>query len=241
MLREIDAQSPSILISDVKQEEKAHPWRRCPKGMHFVREHETHISIVREHCAKNPSGKEELNHEEIQYITERYFDGLIGPPTAGVLKFIHADNYDKEIRGWTQYWNEIYKPNDKLDPNLIKALIATESGFRLDPPENKTARGLMQIRNDTRGYLQGVKNELVNHLVIATLEEYLEPSTNICGGVRWLFRKKELASHKLKREASWLEAIADYKSYLDAMKSDKDYIPDPMKKLNEYYLSLQQT
>lgn len=177
---------------------KAHPWRRCPAGMHFVREHEAHIpstpecpgeiSIVRPHFARNSSGKEELNHDEIKYISKTYFDALIGSPTAGVLKFggVDADAYDKEIRGWTQYWNDIFreKEPEALDSNLVKSLIATESGFRLDPKENKTARGLMQIMHSTRLYLQDPHGELSDHLVRLSVDELLDPSSNICAGIR---------------------------------------------------------
>lgn len=38
--------------------------------------------------------------------------------------------------------------------------------------------------------------------------------------LRWLFHKKRLASVKLKREASWIEAVAEYKSYLQAWKKN---------------------
>ncbi len=87
-----------------------------------------------EYCALNPSHKDELSFAEIQHISDTYFADLSGPPTAGVLKFVHADEYDHLIRGWTQYWNDIFTLSDPLDPNVVKALIATESSF--DPKTN---------------------------------------------------------------------------------------------------------
>lgn len=42
----------------------------------------------------------------------------------------------------------------------------------------------------------------------------VNPSANICCGVRWLFRKKITASSKLDRQATWIEAVADYKGIL---------------------------
>lgn len=54
------------------------------------------------------------------------------------------------IAGWTKYWNEVLLPKDNLDPNLVKALIATESGFNPDAKikvgkKAGYARGLMQV------------------------------------------------------------------------------------------------
>ncbi|PWU17073.1 MAG: hypothetical protein C5B49_09570 [Bdellovibrio sp.] len=34
---------------------------------------------------------------------------------------------------------------------------------------------------------------------------------NICAGVRWLFEKRRLASIHLKKSASWIETIWEYK------------------------------
>lgn len=108
----------SKTLVNIKQkdiEQKAHRWRRCPIGKHFVREHLEHISpskahpegmiITRhEHCADNPSHKDELSYDEIQYITETYFSDLKGLPIANALLelFPKSNDYDAEIRGWTQ-------------------------------------------------------------------------------------------------------------------------------------------
>jgi len=206
---------------------KAHPWRRCPLGKHFVREHKVNvppskkhpdgmISVRHEHCAENRSHKDELSFDEIQYITNTYFSSLSGPPTPLVLinEFPKADNYDIEIRGWVKYWNEIFKLDDPFDPNLVKALMATESSFDVEPKRTiKTAHGLMQITNKTHRYLGDTKIELKDYLVVLTRKQLLNPSANICTGVRWLFRKKETASGRLKHKATWINAIEDYKGF----------------------------
>lgn len=55
-------------------EDKAHPWRRCPKGKHFVKEHSVHVPLNKKnpngsiiirhaHCATNRSRKQEYNNE----------------------------------------------------------------------------------------------------------------------------------------------------------------------------------
>ena len=96
-------------VADTKIEDKVHPWRLCQKGQYFVREHTVHIapskkhpngivSIVHEHCANNPSHKDELPYAEIQHITQTYFSNLSGPPAAGVLtEFPNADQFDHQI------------------------------------------------------------------------------------------------------------------------------------------------
>ena len=74
-----------------------------------------------------------------------------------------------------------------------------------------SARGLMQITNKTRKILANEKGELKDHYLTLTREDLNEPSNNICAGIRWLFRKRAIASDLLKRTATWEEAIAEFK------------------------------
>jgi len=220
----------------LNNDDKSHPWRRCTRGKHFVKEHMLHgTRKVREHCAFNPSHKEELSYDEIQYITQKYFNDLSGPPTAGILKFADADTYDRFIRGWTYFWNDIFKPSDLLNANYIKALIATESGFRKNPPENPHAHGLMQLLHQSFADLQDTKGELHDYLIRASWEKILDPSTNICMGIRWLFQKRYLLAVRLKREVTWEEAVIEYKSYWDYIKKHDGKMPNGIIKLREYY------
>ncbi len=234
----------------ISQHEKVHPCRRCGKGKHFVREHvvhippsqthpDGHVSTWHEHCANNPSHKDELSYDEINHITEKYFSNLIGSPTANILtEFPNADKYDKQIRGWVRYWNDIFHPEDPLNPNLIKALIATESSFNPDPKKIISAHGLMQITNLTFRVLCNTKGELKDYLIRMTKKQLLSPSTNICAGIRWLFWKKVTASARLKRKASWEEAIIEYKGYWDQVESGHD--PEAMQHLREYFNRLEE-
>jgi hypothetical protein len=50
-----------------------------------------------------------------------------------------------------------------------------------------------------------------------------DPNLSIAAGIRWLFRKRETASATLERKASWIEAVADYKSYLSAYRRNKKH------------------
>lgn len=236
-----------------KSVEKVHPWRKCGKGQHLVREHTGHThpskknpsgtdATWHEHCANNPSGKDELSFAEIKFINNTYFADLSGPPTPYMLTklFRYADKYDAEIRGWVQYWNDIFKLGDPLDADIVKALIATESSFDPQPEEHPHVYGLMQLRGDTHQYLSGKKHDLRNHFVCVSTHELLDPSINICGGVRWLFRKKETAAGLLKRRATWEETIEDYKGILVKRLSHQPFNPKPMEDFHKYYEILKQ-
>ena len=78
------------------------------------------------------------------------------------------------------------------------------------------------------------------NLVCLTKQQLLNPSANICTGIRWLFRKKETAADKLKHKATWINTIEDYKSYLKDIIENKPYNEEQMKKLNHYYKLLQE-
>ena len=161
-----------------------------------------------------------LSFDEIQGMTEKYFAALSGPPTAGVLKsYTYADTFDAEIRGWTHYWNDIFLPQVRLDENLVKALIASESSFHSDTsiPSGEgdgRARGLMQVTDRTMHILGDHHGELKNYLVCFDHEKLLNPSANVCAGVRWLFRTMEIARSKLGCDVTWIDAVAQYKGKL---------------------------
>lgn len=223
------------MIDAAKQKEptddKIHPWRICPIGKHFVKKHIEHIppskehpdgeTIERkEHCAVNPSKKDMLSFDEIQAMTEKYFHKLSGPPKAGVLKgYPNADKFDVEIRGWTRYWNDIFSFSDPLSADLVKALIVSESSFypETNIPAGKgkgRARGLMQITDFTMHILSDHHGELSNYLVCFDHSKLLDPSANICAGIRWLFRTMIIAKSRLGEQATWIDAVAVYKGIL---------------------------
>jgi len=264
-----------LTLSDYKDNEKVHPWRLCPIGKHYVRSHSEHISPSKKHpegeiitrhahCANNPPhknkrGQEEpqdiLSFDELQTIATANFSNLIGPPKAKVLKFHRADEFDPQIRGWVCYWNKVFDAKDPLDPNLVKALIASESSFR---PELKIptadvkmigyAHGLMQLTDDTLGKISGHRVELRNHFINLTPAEALDPSANICAGVRWLFMKyagarERFSKAKLDRPATWDDAVAEYKGILKAIIENKDPNHNPdrlneMPKFRHFYKQL---
>ncbi len=207
---------------------KTHPWRICPIGKHFVKEHIVHTrpskkhpqgttKKILDHCATNPSKKDILTFDEITTITKKYFHHLSGQPKANVLKgYSNADKFDSEIRGWTRYWNQIFSFPHPLEENLVKALIVSESSFdpQLDIPSGQDdgrTRGLMQITDATMHVLNDHHGELSDHLIHFDHRKLLDPSANICAGVRWLFRCMIIAKSKIGNDATWIDAVCRYK------------------------------
>jgi len=149
----------------IAQKKEMHAWRLCPVGEHWVRTHPLTIPPSRKspigklttrkgHCACNPTGKDQLYPDEIQEMAEKNFSKVKDKPCPIDLGFDAGSEYDDLIAGWTKYWNEVLQPQVSLEPNIVKALIASESGFREEMLANKnnlnSARGLMQILNSTR-------------------------------------------------------------------------------------------
>ena len=204
-----------------------HPWRKCPLGYHWrsdahVDSHLRKKINVKEHyrkgsCVKNPSGKDTLYIDEIALISNSYFPKIKPKISDNSLSYKSGNKYNNIIDGWVKYWNEILKPKIPLDPDFVKVMIATESSFN---PKAKAfagkragyARGLMQVTDQTVKYLAGHRKELRNHLLHLDQDDLYDPNANIAAGVRWLYRKKQIADVKFKG-ASWLETIMLYKGY----------------------------
>jgi hypothetical protein len=212
---------------------KVHPWRICvygeyPRKTHPLRRGEK-ITTRHFHCAKNPDYKDVLYPHEVEFIAETYFSALSGAPKPYNFGNKNGNSYDSLIRGWTQYWNEVLVPNEPLDPDIVKTLIFTESSF--SPTAHlKVARGLMQILPLSVKILKNYKGELKDHFVVLTRNDLFDPNLNICSGVRWLFNKKRLKESRLKRQISWIEAVAAYKSV--------NMENDLMKKFNENFAKI---
>lgn len=217
-------------MTDEKSKKVKHPWRRCPLGEHWVSEHSRNvpvsekkpdgITIVDGHCRENSSRHEIFVADEIQEISAQNFKNLKNKPKADAMGFLKGNDYDDLIAGWTQFWNEIFKPKVLLDPDLIKALVASESSFNIGAEADSkigVAKGLIQITEQTRKILADQEGELSDFLITLSKKEVADPNANLFAGIRWLFHKKYLASHRLKREATWMEAIAEYKGILNQL------------------------
>ena len=210
-------------------EKMVHPWRPCQLGKHWVSTHPYHVrpskvhpdgSVANQggHCRANRSKKDQLFADDIQEIARRHFSLLKGPPRADDLGFKKLGNkFDELIRGWTQYWNEVLHPKVPLDPDLVKALIASESGFDIHASNHlkgdQLAQGLMQVTNGSVKLLSERSTELKDHFVNLSREDMEDPNLAICAGIRWLFRKKQIADSRAGDSVSWREAVLKYKDY----------------------------
>lgn len=232
------------------KKEKLHPWRECPKGHHYrertsVSAHIREGRPVRGHtrtwsCSPNSSGKDQMYPEEMDKIAQRYFHTFKGNPLGTLSDFKEkGDQYDHLIQGWVKYWNDILKPSDPLDPHVVKALIASESSFNSKAWNKRKglerADGLMQITHRTLRYLKDDFKELKDHYLNLNPKDMVDPNLSICSGIRWLFRKKELAKTTLKRPVLWREAVIAFKG-LDF--NDKTKINEMMKDVDKYYNEL---
>lgn len=81
------------------------------------------------------------------------------------------------------------------------------------------------------------KGELSGHLIELTVEESRETDPNIAAGIRWLYHKRYLLEHRIKREVSWEEAAAEYKGVFRDIGKD-ERTDDVMKKLADFHKRL---
>lgn len=200
------------------------------KRVSVVHEYPRHVPVSK----KNPGGitivdqhlrqlkGTYLDSDEIASIFKNYGRKNLSWPTVGKLsEYKNADKYDEFIAVWVDYFNKKFGASPPLDPDVIKALIASESGFRPDPKENKLALGIAQITKATWKILQDPTGEAKEFIFGKILQKDLkDPSIAIPMGTRWIFRKREMAKDKLGRAPNAEEVILEYKGLL---KSKSDY------------------
>lgn len=215
------------------------------KKITTVREHPLHVPV----SEKNPRGitirdrhlrrlkGTYLDTVEIESVFKNYDRKEIVYPTKGKLKdYKNADAYDDAIAVWTDYFNKKFNADPPVDPDVVKALIASESGFRADPRENKKAFGITQITPSTLKVVQNPKGEAKDFIFSKVRQKDLKnPNIAIPMGVRWLFRKRATAVNQLKRAPDHEELILEYKGLL---KSDSDYKKSGLKKYRKAYAEL---
>ncbi|MDZ4678328.1 MAG: transglycosylase SLT domain-containing protein [Oligoflexia bacterium] len=178
-----------------------------------------------------------LGTDEIESIFNKYDRKALIYPTPNKLnEYKNADMHDEQIAVWTDYFNKKFNINPPLDPNVVKALIASESGFHKDPPNNPVAIGIAQITKPTLKILQDPKGETKDFIFTKIRQKDLkDPNIAIPMGIRWLFRKRQTAESKLKRTPNAEEIILEYKGLL---KSTTTYKDSALKKFRNEYAKL---
>lgn len=174
----------------------------------------TGVTVIDQHLRRLPGTS--LDATEIDKLTQSYNRKKLAYPTAGKLRrYRNADQYDDVIAIWVDYFNNKFREDERLDPDVIKALIAGESGFRIDPKENRTALGIAQITRPTLKLLQDPTGEAKDFIFTEMrLKDLKNPAIAIPLASRWLFRKKTTAKSKLGREPTHEEIILEYKGLL---------------------------
>lgn len=199
------------------------PIKKSKRKFTRVREHPRHvpvskknpdgITIVDEHPRRLPGTY--LGTNEIRQIFEEYDRKSILYPSKGKLpEYANADLYDDLIAVWSDYFNKKFNTNPPLDPDVVKALIGSESSF--DPkPKTKIAIGLAQITRDTLRILQDESGEAKDFIFTKVLQkDLLDPAISIPLATRWLFRKRQTAEHALGRSPNPEEIVLSYKGLL---------------------------
>jgi hypothetical protein len=214
------------------------------------------VTIVRTHprrvpvSPKNPTGVTivdrhprrlhgpALSAEDIRSITATRDRKGLAYPKNDKLGFRDGNKYDELIAVWVDYFNEksgVTPPNVPLDPDVIKALIASESGFEKSP-KNPQAIGIAQITPETLNILMNPEGEAKDFIFKGIRQKDLkDPEIAIPMGIRWIFRKKRLAEGKLGRGATPEEIVLEYKGLL---KSKSDYQQQALKNFREHYAIL---
>jgi len=195
--------------------------KKARKKITNVRKHPRHVPV----SEKNPYGitivdqhirclrGTYLDSGEIDSVFKNYNRKNLIWPTAGKLdNYKNCDKYDELIAVWTDYFNKRFGIDPPIDPDVLKALIASESSFRLDPLENRTAFGIAQITKATLKILQDPNGESKDFIFRKIRQKDLkDPSIAIPMAVRWLCRKNETARSKLGRTPTSEELILEYK------------------------------
>ena len=131
-----------------------------------VREHSRHVPTSK----KNPSGltivDQHLRHIDGRYLDlvliektfENYDKKKILYPGKEKLFMRDEDKYSEYIAVWVDFFNKKLNLKFLIDPDMVKALIASESTFNPNAV-NMNAKGLTQITTDTLQILQDLNGE----------------------------------------------------------------------------------
>ena len=210
------------------------------------------ITTVREHPRKVPVSKKNpdaitivdkhprhlkgtfLDISEIEKTAKSYnLKNLVYPKSGKLIEYPDSDKYDDLIAIWTDYFNKKFPSNSLLEPDAVKALIGSESDFKIDP-KNPQAIGIAQITKETFKSLKDPTGETKDFIFIKfTLKDLKNPNIAIPMAIRWLFRKKRLAQGKLGREPTAEEIILEYKGLLKSTSKYKDKALGKFRKLYE--------
>ncbi len=218
--------------SDTKKNKKD-PTKPCPIDKHWVSPHsrtrktdkgKPYTQSVRGHCRTN-RGSNTYGPSDLRKMRKQNESVEAPHPCNSPLDFgKDGIKYDDLIALWTKLWNDIFKVTPPLDPDTVKALIASESSFNPKAWNHQhgpgAAYGLTQITIRTLPQLNSDK-ELRDYYIDITKDDLFDPDVSIGAGVRWLFRKREIAKAKYGNDITWRDAVREYKGYKPTDKVQK--------------------
>lgn len=188
-----------------------------------VKEHPRKVPVSK----KNPNGitivDYHLRHIDGQYLDLKMIQNTFDSydkknliyPTKGKLPHLRSDNFDDYIAVWSDYFSKKLNLKTPLDPNMLKALIASESSFN-PLAKNKTALGLTQITKDTLKIIQDLNGEVKDFVFKDIRQKDLKnPNVSVAMATRWLAYKQNYANKILKRNPTSDEIIQLYKGILN--------------------------
>lgn len=191
----------------------------------------TGITIVDEHLRRLPGTY--LDEVEIYKIANGY--NLKGLKTPAKSDKPDENLYDNLIAIWCDYFSKALNIKPFIDPSMIKALIASESDFRLDPT-NPVAIGIAQITKETHKIVQNPDGEVKDFIFNKISQKDLKnPDIAIPVATRWIAYKAARAQAKLGRPPTHEEIILEYKGLL---KSKTNFKKSAIKKYREYFEKL---
>lgn len=176
--------------------------------------------------------------DELKKIYRNYNTKKLTLPTSDDLGYPNGNKYDELIAIWVDYFNKIFPPKPPhaaVDPDLVKALIGSESDFNANP-KNPKAFGITQITPSTHKIINDPNGEMKDYLFKNIRQkDLLDPEIAIPCGVRWFFYKNEYAKKILKRSPTPEEAILFYKGL---QKSSTSYKKKALEKFQKLYAKL---
>lgn len=204
--------------------------KKVNKKVTTVHQHPMHVPFSK----KNPTGitirDQHIRHlkgtyldsSEIENVFKNYDKKNILYPAKEALTQPNSDEYDDSIAVWCDYFNKKFNTKPPLEPNVVKALIASESDF-VEDPKNPKAIGIAQITPDALKALQDPNGEVKDFIFKNIRKKDLKnPDIAIPMAIRWLSRKKRLAEGKLGRAATAEEIILEYKGLLKSKSEFKE-------------------
>ena len=216
-----------------KKSKKATKVRTHPRHVKVSAKNPTGITIVDEHLRKLPGAY--LDEKEIYKIANGYSLKKVLKPSSNLLSRPDENIYNDLIGIWTDYFNKLFSIKPPLDPDMVKALIGSESDFKINP-KNPLAIGIAQITKETLKVVQDPKGEVKDFIFVKISQKDLKnPDVAIPIAIRWLAHKKTLAGKKLGRTADHEDIILEYKGLL---KSKTKYKDNALKKYKEFYAKL---